>query len=84
MFQAMRRIVGSLANSYGGGSAFDRAIRQSFLGMVQLEAFNHIIAFVIINASVIIMLSLLLIIKNTFSASRLLFFLPFFKGWLKA
>ncbi|EOY19139.1 hypothetical protein QUC31_006230 [Theobroma cacao] len=31
MFQAMRRIVGSLANSYGGGSAFDRAIRQSFL-----------------------------------------------------
>ncbi|OMO69157.1 Peptidase M18 [Corchorus capsularis] len=31
MFQAMRRIVGSLANSYVGESAFDRAIRQSFL-----------------------------------------------------
>ncbi|XP_021300362.1 probable aspartyl aminopeptidase [Herrania umbratica] len=31
MFQAMRRIVGSLANSYAGESAFDRAIRQSFL-----------------------------------------------------
>lgn len=40
MFQAMRRIVGSLANSYAGESAFDRAIRRSFLGMHQLEAFN--------------------------------------------
>lgn len=31
IFQAMRRIVGSLASSYAGESAFDRAIRQSFL-----------------------------------------------------
>ncbi|TYI99354.1 hypothetical protein E1A91_A13G012100v1 [Gossypium mustelinum] len=31
MFQAMRRIADSLANSYAGESAFDRAIRQSFL-----------------------------------------------------
>ncbi|XWS52258.1 hypothetical protein CRYUN_Cryun11dG0053100 [Craigia yunnanensis] len=32
MFQAMRCIVGSLANSYAGESTFDCAIRQSFLG----------------------------------------------------
>ncbi|KHG01889.1 Aspartyl aminopeptidase [Gossypium arboreum] len=37
MFQAMRRIAGSLANSYAGESAFDRAIRQSFLGAKDVE-----------------------------------------------
>ncbi|GKV39766.1 hypothetical protein SLEP1_g47486 [Rubroshorea leprosula] len=31
MFQAMRRIIGSLSHQYIGESAFDRAIRQSFL-----------------------------------------------------
>lgn len=31
MFQAMRRIVSSLSHQYVGESAFDRAIRQSFL-----------------------------------------------------
>ncbi|XWS74669.1 hypothetical protein CRYUN_Cryun01aG0017800 [Craigia yunnanensis] len=37
MFQAMRCIVGSLANSYAGESAFDRAIRQSFRGGHEAE-----------------------------------------------
>lgn len=32
MFQAMRRIVSCLAEGYIGESAFERAIRQSFLG----------------------------------------------------
>lgn len=32
MFQAIRRIVGSLAQEYTGESAYDRSIRQSFLG----------------------------------------------------
>jgi len=34
MFHAMRRIVGSLADEYVGEGAFERAIRQSFLGML--------------------------------------------------
>lgn len=34
MFQAMRRIIDSLAHKYVGESAFDRAIRKSFLGML--------------------------------------------------
>lgn len=34
MFQAVRRITDSLAHKYVGESAFDRAIRKSFLGML--------------------------------------------------
>lgn len=33
MFQAMRRIIRSLAEKYICEGAFERAIRQSFLGM---------------------------------------------------
>jgi aspartyl aminopeptidase len=33
MFQAMRRIVASLANNYVGEGSFERTIRQSFLGI---------------------------------------------------
>jgi len=33
MFQAMRRIVGDLANNYVGEGTFERTIRQSFLGI---------------------------------------------------
>ena len=34
MFQAMRRIVGDLANNYVGEGSFERTIRQSFLGIL--------------------------------------------------
>lgn len=37
MFQAMRRISGCLAQEYVGEGAFERAIRQSFLGMLEFE-----------------------------------------------
>ncbi|WVY97109.1 hypothetical protein V8G54_029260 [Vigna mungo] len=33
MFQAMRRIVGDLANNYVSEGSFERTIRQSFLGI---------------------------------------------------
>ena len=33
MFQAMRRIISCLAEKYVGEGSFERAIRQSFLGM---------------------------------------------------
>lgn len=34
MFQAIRRIVGSLAHEHVSETAFERVIRQSFLGML--------------------------------------------------
>ncbi|CAK9136618.1 unnamed protein product [Ilex paraguariensis] len=40
MFQAMRRITGCLAHHYVGEGAFERAIRQSFLGMPYVEPYN--------------------------------------------
>lgn len=39
MFQAMRRIVSCLVNEYVGEGAFERAIRHSFLGMIQFVQF---------------------------------------------
>lgn len=42
MFQAMRRIVSCLADKYVGEGAFERAIRQSFLGMINYKA-NYIL-----------------------------------------
>lgn len=35
MFQAMRRIISCLADKYVGEGAFERAIRKSFLGMIE-------------------------------------------------
>ena len=40
MFQAMRRIISCLVHEYVGEGAFERAIRQSFLGMLELESFK--------------------------------------------
>lgn len=37
MFQAMRRVVECLAHECVGEGGFERAIRQSFLGIVPLE-----------------------------------------------
>lgn len=37
MFQAMRRIVKCLGHESSGEGAFDRAIRQSFLGMLSFS-----------------------------------------------
>lgn len=44
MFQAMRRIVDCLAHEYVGEGAFERAIRQSFLGMLRLKLYEFGIA----------------------------------------
>lgn len=36
MFQAIRRISSGLTDSYAGEGAFERTIRQSFLGMIYI------------------------------------------------
>lgn len=40
IFQAMRRIADHLAHEYIGESAFERAVRSSFLGMILLITFS--------------------------------------------
>ena len=40
MFQAMRRIISCLADKYVGEGAFERAIGQSFLGMLESHLYE--------------------------------------------
>lgn len=42
MFQAMRRVVECLAHEYVGEGGFERAIRQSFLGIVPWKLYRSI------------------------------------------